>query len=53
MTFEDFMNEVDDILLSTIGCISDDLFDFNYREAYEAGEDPQETVDCLIEELDM
>ena len=44
MTYEDFMNRVDDLLLRDLGVSSDDLPDYCYRDDYEAGVIPELTV---------
>ena len=44
MTYEQWKNEVDDLLLRDLGVSSDDLPDYCYRDDYDAGLFPEFTV---------
>lgn len=48
MTFENWMEKVDNILELTIGLASDELPDYLYRDAHDQGRTPLQAVnDCL------
>lgn len=49
MHFEVWMSEVDAILVGSIGLSSSDLPDQAYRDLYDAGLTPQQTVDDILE----
>lgn len=51
MFFEEFMNAVDAELLNLLGVTSEDLPDYGYMDAWEAGEDPEEVAMNVIESL--
>lgn len=50
MTFETFMEHVDSFLEANFGIIADDLPDYDYRTAYDAGYSPSEAAaDAYVE----
>jgi hypothetical protein len=48
--FEGWMARVDAILEERVGTASSDLDDFLWRDHYDAGEEPGETVETFLEE---
>lgn len=48
--FEAWMDEVNAILVGAVGIESDDLPDWNYRDAYDDGADPRKVVHEVLEE---
>lgn len=57
MTFDEWKNKVNAEVQNLIGLSADDLPDFTYRDAFEAGESPesvaQQVVDKELELFDL
>ena len=49
MTFEDWQREVNNALMRMCGMAIDDLPDYDYWCAWEAGDEPEETAKQVIE----
>lgn len=50
MTFEQWMEQVDHCLLRMCGCMSSDLPDYAYRDAFDAGDTPEQVSAAVIEQ---
>jgi hypothetical protein len=48
--FEDWLNEVDEAVYRIAGVSRRDLADYPYRDAYDAGEAPEDVARALLEE---
>jgi hypothetical protein len=53
LSFEQWMNAVDDALVSRIGLSSDDLEDQNYFDMYEDGYSPKTAAKEVLENIDF
>lgn len=51
LTFEAFMAEINNLLLTEVGAGYEDLPDFDYQGCYEDRFTPAETVQSLISEI--
>lgn len=49
ITFESWMNRVDQYLVNELGLDSQDLPDINYMDLYESGESPREAASEALE----
>jgi|DEB0MinimDraft_10_1074344.scaffolds.fasta_scaffold538069_1 hypothetical protein len=53
MTFEEFMTECDAICVSEIGVGVHDMPDLMWRDFFDDGMSPQDSIDCAMEEWGM
>lgn len=50
MEFEQWMEQVDALLVEATGTPSDDLPDFAWRDAFDADEEPKDAVEQFLQE---
>ena len=53
MSFKAFMRACNAILVSKIGMSADCLTDWNWRDAYDDGQTPEEAVESFAEDMAM
>lgn len=53
LNFNEFMNEVDTIIISKIGLTSEDLDDYNWHDEYESGSTPEEAVESFADYFEI
>lgn len=53
LNFNEFMNKVDEIIISKIGLTSADLDDYNWYDEYECGSTPEEAVENFADYFEI